>query len=229
MPSSFPFINELQQKEFANKLRLAANQFELPITDQQIELLLAYLQLFIKWNKTYNLSAIRQPEEMLSKHLIDSLSLVALMVKEAATQPQNYIDVGTGGGLPGIPLAIFLPHCKITLLDSAGKKMRFLFTVKQELGLNNVTIENRRVESFIPAVLFDGVTSRAFASLKDMTTLCEHLLTSNGKFWAMKGVFPSDELSELAKHYIVVDRHELTVPGVDGERCVVVLQKENNS
>lgn len=225
--SSSLSLSEAQQIEFTRQLNHAADMFELTLSQHHIKQLLHYLHLFIKWNKTYNLSAIRQPEDMLSKHLIDSLSLVALIAKDvnASEKKQRYIDVGTGGGLPGIPLAICLPQTPITLLDSAGKKMRFLFTVKQALGLDNVTIENRRVETFSPPILFDGVLSRAFASLKDMTSLCEHLLTSNGQFWAMKGVFPTDELRELEKHYIVVARHNLNVPGVEGERCVVVLKK----
>ncbi|WP_221628033.1 16S rRNA (guanine(527)-N(7))-methyltransferase RsmG [Teredinibacter franksiae] len=191
------------------------------LTDAQISALEAYLELFIKWNKAYNLSAIRDPEEMVTKHLLDSLSIAHLL------EGERFIDVGTGGGLPGIPLAITYPNKHFTLLDSAGKKTRFLFQVKQALGLDNVEIENRRVEAFKPEPLFEGVISRAFASLKDMIDNCQHLIKENGKFWAMKGVFPDHELSELEKHYMVDASHALQVPGLEEQRCLIVLSRKN--
>lgn len=233
-------LSQQQRDLFTEQLVSAANYFQLPLSCEQVEQLLDYLALFIKWNKTYNLSAIRSPEDMVSKHLVDSLSLIALLsktqgdtqdanVEKNSAQPSSlqkrYIDVGTGGGLPGIPLAICLPKSHVTLLDSAGKKTRFLFTVKQTLTLANVAIENCRVEAFYPKVGYDAVISRAFASLHDMTRLSDHLLNNHGEYWAMKGIYPTDELSELPKHYIVVAKHELSVPGVEGQRNVLVLKK----
>ena len=209
---------------FSEELIRESESFNYPLSSEKVNKLLEYLSIFAKWNKTYNLSAIRQPEEMLSKHLLDSLSIAPFLAKEGTGE--RFIDVGTGGGLPGIPMAICFPEKSFTLLDSAGKKTRFLFQVKQALKLDNVTVENRRVESFQPDQLFDGVISRAFASLKDMTDGCSHLLKKNGRFWAMKGVMPKDELSELAKHYIVDACHELRVPGNIGERCLVLLKSD---
>ncbi len=183
--------------------------------------LLHYLQLFIKWNQAYNLSAIRDPEEMIHKHLLDSLTIVPQLQAHPAAR---IIDVGTGGGLPGIPLAICCPDKHFTLLDSAGKKTRFLLQILHTLGLKNVNVENRRVETFHPNEGFDIVVSRAFASIDDMLSGCKHLLTKSGEFWAMKGVFPRDELSELGSCYKVDSCSTFQVPGDIGERCLVVIR-----
>jgi len=190
------------------------------LSESQLVALGQYLDLFLKWNAAYNLSAIRDPDEIITKHLLDSLSIAHLL------EGERFIDVGTGGGLPGIPLAIAFPERHFTLLDSAGKKTRFLFQVQQSLKLENVQIENCRVENFQPQDRYDGVISRAYASLADMTSHCEHLLVENGKFYAMKGVFPDHELSEMEKHYIFEAGHSLQVPGLEGERCLVVLSKQ---
>jgi len=187
-----------------------------------LALLFSYFSLFTKWNKTYNLSAIRDPKEALFKHLVDSLSVQPSFSEHNC---KRIIDVGTGGGLPGIVLAICHPDRQFTLLDSAGKKMRFLFHVCQTLGLTNVELENRRVESFEPEIPFDVVISRAFASIKKFTDLTAHLLKPEGEFWAMKGVFPEQELSEMEKHYIVAKHQSLCVPSVDGERCLIRIVK----
>ncbi|MGH1373052.1 MAG: 16S rRNA (guanine(527)-N(7))-methyltransferase RsmG [Cellvibrionaceae bacterium] len=187
------------------------------LSDLQAAQLLDYIQLFHKWNKTYNLSAIRDIESQVDRHLLDSLSVVPYI------EADHMIDVGTGGGLPGIPLAIMFPQKNFTLLDSAGKKTRFLFQVKTQLKLDNVQVENRRVESFQPERLFDAVISRAFASLKDMTDGCQHLLADGGVFYAMKGIYPTDELSEVEKNYKVSDSYPLQIPREDGERHLLVL------
>ena len=188
------------------------------IRDAQKNLLMRYLAMFIKWNKAYNLSAIRDPKAMVTLHLLDSL------VVAPHFEGQNVLDVGTGGGLPGIPLAILFPNTQFTLLDSAGKKIRFLFQVVNELGLNNVTVQNTRVENFAPVDKFDVIISRAFASVVDFVSCSGHLLTQNGAFWAMKGQNPVDELSQIQKHYIVASFQPLSVPGLDDERCLIKLQ-----
>lgn len=199
-------------------LTIGAQQLGLDLKLQQIDQLLAYLQLFDKWNHAFNLSAIREPAAMVKLHLLDSLSIASVL------QGESFIDVGTGGGLPGIPLAIRFPQKTFTLLDSAGKKTRFLFQVKQELGLDNVTVENRRVEQFQPLQRFDGVISRAFASLPDMVESCGHLLNPGGRFWAMKGQVPVEELKEIEANYLLEHCHSLQVPGVEAQRCLLVLK-----
>ena len=211
-------------------LRDGVAKMNIVISDKKIQLLMAYLSEFVKWNKAYNLSSIRDPLVMVEKHLLDSLVLVPFLEKEIKKtidkqQPliERIIDVGTGGGLPGIPLAIIFPEIDFTLLDSNGKKTRFLFQVKTQLALKNVTIENTRVESYQPEKCFSIVMSRAFASLQDMVVGSGHLLLEGGRFWAMKGVYPENELRDCEKHAIVDAFYPLTVPNMDGERHLLVL------
>ncbi len=201
------------------RLMSGAAAMDIQLSDLQASLLVEYIQLFHKWNKTYNLSSIRNIESQVDRHLLDSLSVAPYI------EADNVIDVGTGGGLPGIPLAIMFPEKKFTLLDSAGKKTRFLFQVKTQLKLDNVQVENRRVESFQPEHLFDAVISRAFASLKDMTDGCQHLLAKDGVFYAMKGIYPTDELSGVEKSYKVSDSYPLQIPREEGERHLLVLTR----
>ncbi len=206
------------------KARLDSGIAELGLTisDQQAKQLLAYLHEFHKWNRAYNLSAVRDIDAMLDRHLLDSLSVLP---RVRAHSPRRLIDVGTGGGLPGIPLAISLPDCQVTLLDSNGKKTRFLFHITTLLKLDNVTVENRRVEQFQPEQPFDIVISRAFASLADMVSGCEHLLAPDGLFMAMKGVYPQGEVAEVEGRVTLVSHQTLAVPGVGGSRCVLELRK----
>lgn len=201
------------------QLRNGAKKMGVAVSEVQIDQLIDYLILFDKWNKTYNLSAVREVSQMVDRHLLDSLSVVPYIDGE------NIIDVGTGGGLPGIPLSIMFPSKEFTLLDSNGKKTRFLFQVKTQLGLKNVQIENSRVESYRPESLFDGVISRAFSNLKDMTDNCQHLLKPNGVFYAMKGQYPQHELSDMEKHYKVSQSYSLRVPGEEGQRHLLVLSR----
>ncbi len=213
-----PDFNEIQ---FDKLLSEGGAELGVVLDDHTRRQLLHYLQLFIKWNQAYNLSAIRDPEEMLRKHLLDSLTIVPQLQAHPAAK---IIDVGTGGGLPGIPLAICCPDKHFTLLDSAGKKTRFLLQILHTLGLKNVNVENTRVEKFRPDELFNIVVSRAFASVGDMLSGCNHLLFNGGEFWAMKGVFPQDELSELGSCYKVDSCSTFQVPGDIGERCLVVIR-----
>ena len=190
---------------------------QLSVGSVQQGALLEYLQLLGRWNQAYNLSAVREPRQMLDRHLLDSLSVMPFI------DTNRIIDVGSGGGLPGIPLAIVYPHKQFTLLDSNGKKTRFLFQVKTQLQLDNVEVVQSRVEQFQPDPLFDAVISRAFASLEDMTGCCRHLLRPGGRFYAMKGQFPEDELSKLQKHYKVAAIHPLEIPREIGQRHLLVL------
>ncbi|WP_444888996.1 16S rRNA (guanine(527)-N(7))-methyltransferase RsmG [Microbulbifer sp. DLAB2-AA] len=204
-------------EQFCPRLLEAAAQMSVALSDRQQDQLLEYLALFTRWNSAYNLSAIRDPEQMLERHIIDSLSVVNLCGEG------SLIDVGSGGGLPGIPLAIMHPERAITLLDSNGKKTRFLFQVASTLPLPNITVVNERVEAFVPEQPFAGVVSRAFASIEDMVNGSEHMLAPKGRFYAMKGKLPEDELSALPKGIKVEQVHRLSVPGCDGERHMIQL------
>lgn len=195
-----------------------AQKLNIALTEQQLQQLGAYFQLMIKWNKAYNLTAIREPEQMVKLHLLDSLAVYPYL-KDA----ENIIDVGTGGGLPGVVLAIMNPEQPITLLDSNGKKTRFLVQVKAELKLTNLTVVNSRVEEFQPAQPFAMIVSRAFASLADMVFWCRHLLADSGKFMAMKGQYPEQEIQAIAEHYQIEQSYPLQVPGVDAERHLLVI------
>ncbi|MFL0811188.1 MAG: 16S rRNA (guanine(527)-N(7))-methyltransferase RsmG [Agarilytica sp.] len=221
-----PKVKEFNRSELSNLLQEGCAELALTIEPEQQIKLLDYLQAFHKWNKTYNLSAIRDPKDMLFKHLLDSLAILPHFQNSPALE---IADVGTGGGLPGVPLAICLPAKNFSLIDSAGKKTRFLQQTAHELRLNNVNVVNKRVEEHRPERACDVVVSRAFASIEDMVSGCEHLLTESGEFWAMKGLFPDEELSHLPSCYKVDSCSEIRVPGDIGERCLVVIKPSSSS
>ncbi len=210
--------------ELRAQLLRGAIEMSVTLSESQVEKLLAYVREFEKWNKAYNLSAVRDIHQMIARHLLDSLSVVPWFKGNKNFSAARVIDVGTGGGLPGIPLAIMFPEQQFTLLDSNGKKTRFLFHVKTLLGLTNVTVENRRVEEFKPEQKFNVVISRAFASLQDMIDSCTHLLDKDGIFLAMKGLFPLDELAPIADKIALIESVKLLVAETDGERHLLVLQ-----
>jgi len=189
----------------------------IPLERAQQRLLLDYLALLNKWNRTYNLTAIRAPQEMVGRQLLDSLSILSLV------SGQRVLDVGTGPGLPGIPLAIALPERHFILLDSNGKKTRFVQQAVLELGLGNVTVVQARVEAFRPAEGFDTITARAFADLPKMLELVRHLLAAGGRLLAMKGVLPADEIQALGALGLRSEVRPLHVPGEPGERHAVLL------
>lgn len=192
----------------------------LQVSEQQVQLLIQYVELLHKWNKAYNLTSVRDPQQMLVKHIMDSL-----MVGEVL-QGENFIDVGTGPGLPGIPLAILYPERNFVLLDSLGKRITFLRQVVFQLKLTNVEPIKARVEEYLVETPFDGVLSRAFSSLNDMVSWCSHLVTvEQGQFFALKGQYPTDELVELPENIKLVSSHIITVPELVGERHVIVLKK----
>lgn len=179
---------------------------------------LAYLALLLKWNHVYNLTAVRQAEEMITKHLLDSLAIVPFI------DGDRILDVGTGAGLPGIPLALYFRNKQFVLIDSIGKKTRFLDTVKRELKLENIEIVQTRVESYQTTQLFDVVTSRALTDLSQWMKWTRHILKPEGKWLAMKGQVPTTELALLSCPYQV---HSYSVPGLDAQRCVVSIKKQN--
>ena len=204
-------------------LEAGMQQMKVEYSSEQRDMLLAYLQLLMTWNKAYNLTAIRDPGEMIRLHLLDSLAVLSHI------SGKRLIDVGTGAGLPGIPLAIMCPERDFTLLDSNGKKTRFLFQARCDLGLSNLKEINSRVENHQPEVPYDAVLSRAFTSVADMVKKCSHLLSPEGLFLAMKGKFPQSELSEVGKDYKVDASHTLQVPGVDGERHLIVISRDSTT
>lgn len=200
------------------KLNRLLAQAEINLTDQQKEQLVGFVRLLDKWNKAYNLTSVRNPDEMLVKHILDSL------VVSRHLQGETFIDVGTGPGLPGIPLAIANPDKQFVLLDSLGKRITFIKNALRELGIKNVTPVQSRVEEYTESQ-FDGVLSRAFASLNDMIDWCYHLPTENGKFYALKGVYDEQEIIEIKQPIQLVEVIKLEVPEFVGERHLVVLKK----
>jgi len=184
--------------------------------------LLDYLALLAKWNKAYNLTAVRDVDEMVSRHLLDSLSIVPQF---EAAGGERWLDVGSGGGMPGIPLAILFPGKNLTLLDSNGKKTRFLTQVKLELKLDNLQVIHSRVEAFQPELPFSGIVSRAFSSLEDFTNWTRHLGNTQTNWLAMKGVHPSDELAALPGDFRVEAECALAVPGCQGQRHLLILRR----
>lgn len=199
------------------KLTSLLKTAHISLSDQQIHQLVAYVELLHKWNKAYNLTSVRDPQQMLVRHILDSI------VVEPHLQGHRFIDVGTGPGLPGVPLAIVRPDAHFTLLDSLGKRIRFLKQVQYELKLSNITPVQSRVEDFIAEPPFDGVISRAFASLNDMLNWCCHLAGENGRFYALKGVVPEDEIAVLPEGFTLDKVLKLSVPQLEGERHLVVI------
>ena len=200
------------------KLENLLAQAEIQLTDLQKDQLIQLVQLLHKWNKAYNLTSVRDPQEMLVKHILDSI------VVSPYLQGDHFIDVGTGPGLPGLPLAIINPTKQFVLLDSLGKRISFIRNAVRELGLTNVEPVLSRVEEYQSEQKFDGVLSRAFASLKDMTDWCHHLPKENGYFYALKGIYHEDEVQELDKKFEVKDVITLNVPELVGERHLIVLR-----
>lgn len=212
-------IDASLRESFKAEIQAAAKQFGISISDKQNESLIQYLELLIKWNQAYNLTAIREPKEMFIKHLLDSLS-VAPFIKGS-----HILDVGTGPGLPGIPLAILFPEKSFVLLDSNGKKTRFLVQAKLSLGLSNIEVQNQRVEQLEASTKFEQIVSRAFTALDNMVSLCKHLLSSDGHFLAMKGLIPEKEIALLDAEYVLAEAIPLTVPGCQEQRHLIIIKK----
>ena len=203
-----------------NMLINGVQELHLHLSDAQIDKMIAYLLLLSKWNSVYNLTAIRDPKEMVKQHLLDSLS-AAPAFKDA----KNVLDVGAGGGLPGMMLAIAYPDTRISMIDTVSKKTAFLTQAKTELGLSNVTVYTGRVESLQVKEQFDVITSRAFSELCNFINWSGHLLADGGQFIAMKGVAPSEEIERLPEGWTVTGVQALTVPGLQAERHLVFVKK----
>jgi 16S rRNA (guanine527-N7)-methyltransferase len=210
---SLAFLKDYLEKSLKN--------CDLVVTEFQQHKLIQFVQLMHKWNKTYNLTSVRDPQQMVIKHIVDSIVVAPFLDKT------HYIDVGTGPGLPGIPLAIMCPDKQFILLDSLGKRIRFIKQVAYELKIDNIQPVQSRVEDFIPDVEIDGVLSRAFASIKDMLHWCQHLVDSQGVFLALKGQFPTDEINVLPLGFTLQEIVKINVPGLEGERHIVKIIKQS--
>jgi 16S rRNA (guanine527-N7)-methyltransferase len=186
--------------------------------------LLAYLALLLRWNAAYNLTAIRDPREMVTKHLLDSLAMHAF-VDPLAAGGGALADLGTGAGLPGIPLAIVKPGLRVTLVESAGKKARFMRQAVRELGLADVRVAGSRIEALDEPGAYAAITARALATLPLILELGGHLLADDGVLLAMKGVHPADELAALPPGWVLRASHPLRVPGLAAERHLVVVAR----
>ena len=198
------------------QIQQGCDDLALTLSQDQQQKMLAYVQLLAKWNKVYNLTSVRDIDDMVSRHLLDSLAILPFLSGE------SLLDVGSGGGLPGIPIAIALPDLAVTLLDSNSKKTRFLQQVKAELGLQNVTVVHARIEQAnLPQ--FDLVTARAFSTIGDIIDLTERHCHDASRLLLMKGVYPEEELQNLAGGFRLEAIHALNVPGSDGQRHLVEL------
>lgn len=193
---------------------------QLDVSPAQREKLMDYLALMFKWNSVYNLTSLRDPMQMVTHHLLDSLAAVP-----AFAQAHNVLDVGSGGGLPGIVLAIVRPDMKVSMIDTVHKKTAFLTQVKAELGLSNVTVYTARVEQLQVSDKFDVITSRAFADLSDFVNWSSHLLADGGRYIALKGVAPKDEQERLPAEWKVTGVEPLQVPRLGAERHLVHIQR----
>ena len=202
----------------AKELTFGIAQLGLSVAPEAQQKLLQYLELLYKWNRVYNLTAIRQPEQMVSGHLLDSLAVVPHM------WPGCWLDVGCGAGLPGLVLAMACPQWTFTLIDSNSKKTSFVQQAKMELELNNVSVHCGRVESWQAGVKFDGIISRAFTNTAGFVGLTRHLLAQGGGWIAMKAAPKAAELEQLSHDVSVIGVVPLEVPGVVAARCLIMLK-----
>ena len=206
------------QDSLLDKLAEGLAALSLDLSDHVQHQLIDFLHLLVKWNRAYNLTAVRQPEQMVTRHLLDSLVIGPYI------QGPRILDVGTGAGLPGIPLALAYPNCQFTLLDSSGKKIRFVTQAVAELGLVNVDVVQSRVEAYQPASRFDTVTARAYSSIEELVKQTAHLLADGGQYMIMKGAYPVAEVEAMPAGYHLEAIHQLQVPGLDAQRHLLVVR-----
>ena len=207
----------MSESSLATSLRAGLAQLPGAELDaEQVSTLLAYLDLLVRWNQTYNLTAVRTPYEMIPRHLLDSLSVLPWLAG------QRLLDAGSGAGLPGVPLAIARPELEVTLLDSAGKKIRFLNHLCRELTLGNANPVQARLETYEPEAAFDAIISRAFSSLAAFAAATRHL-AGTARLLAMKGRYPAHELAELPDWVQVHSVEQLVVPGLQEDRHLVIM------
>ena len=204
-------------------LREVVVRLALEVPEVQVDALLAYLSLLQRWNATYNLTAVREPAQMLTQHVADCLAVIGPLRRALGAGPSSVLDVGSGGGLPGVVMAILNPAVTVTCVDTVGKKAAFVRQVAGELRLSNLRAVHSRVEQ-MEAESFDLVTSRAFASLAEFIQLTSARLAEHGVWMAMKGKAPVDELTQLPAAIDVFHVEQIAVPGLDAERCIVWMR-----
>jgi 16S rRNA (guanine527-N7)-methyltransferase len=204
-------------------LRAGAQELGLELTEGQLGQLLSYLDLIGKWNKVYNLTAVRDPAEMLTHHLLDSLAVVGPLRRQIGGKPASLLDVGSGAGLPGVVIAICCPDIQVDCVDAVAKKAAFIQQCALQLKLPNLRGVHARVETLSQP--YDVISSRAFASLADFVAWSSEALKSDGIWLAMKGKKPDDEIAALPPQAEVFHVEQLGVPGLDAERCIVWLKK----
>jgi len=215
--------------DLAKRLQQGLVDMGLSLSEDVQARMLEYVNLLDKWNQAFNLSAVRDPHEMISRHLLDSLSLLP-RIRELSAGKSGFtiLDVGTGPGLPGIPLSLSLPDVNFVLLDSNGKKTRFVFQALIALALKNVKVENTRIESYQSSGQVDIVVSRAFSSLADFVLGCEHLCVPDTRLLAMKGLYPTDEIRDLPAHWQHVNAWAIDIPECEAQRHIVELRTIRN-
>ena len=204
----------------AEKLVRGAAALDVELTEHQCDRMLRYMELMQKWNRTYNLTAVRSEADMLTHHLLDSLSVLPHLASSSVA------DIGSGGGLPGIPIAIARPDTNVTLVEAVQKKAAFLRQAMIEVGLKNVTVVGTRVEDWRPKVLFDVVISRAFAHLRDFLSVAGHVCVPGGLMAAMKGVIPQEELEAVPTGFHVTRTIALKIPGLAAERHLILVKRD---
>ncbi|MCK4840933.1 MAG: 16S rRNA (guanine(527)-N(7))-methyltransferase RsmG [Methylococcales bacterium] len=201
-------------------LQQGLQSLNIPVSDKQLDTLLAFIKLIEKWNKAYNLTAVRNLEDMARIHILDSLAVLPYI------EGKRIADIGTGAGLPGIPLAIFLPDVEFTLVDSNSKKTRFVQQAILELKLKNVNVIHSRVENIQADMLFSTVIMRAFASIQEIISLTSRLIDSSGILLAMKGQKPTDELNSISNEYSIIS---IKIPELEAERCLIRIKGKLNN
>jgi 16S rRNA (guanine527-N7)-methyltransferase len=216
----------MSSEALATELSSGLKKLGLTLSSEQQQLLLDYLALLVKWNKAFNLSGVKNASDMLSRHILDSLSMVPFI------KGNCILDVGTGPGLPGIPLAICYPQKDFILLDSNGKKTRFIFQALVELGLKNVDVQNTRIENLSTSKEIDTIVSRAFSTIKDLLTVTQHIVDRASvpiTILAMKGLYPEEELADLPMNYVMRAATSVKVPGHPAERHIIEITAKDRS